>query len=413
MDRWDTLWIDGGVATLVAGGPAWGAISDGALGVKDGRVAWVGARADLPGAPAAMADDVREMGGGWMTPGLVDCHTHLVFGGDRAEEWERRIEGATYEAIARGGGGIRATVDRTREAGEDGLLGASRPRLEALLAEGVTTVEIKSGYGLDTETELSMLRVARRLGRILPVDVRTTLLGAHVPPAGDGDGRARYLERVREEMIPRAAGERLADQVDAFCESIAFTPGECEAVLRAGQAHGLAARLHADQLTDCGGAALAARVGARSADHLERASEEGVRAMSVAGTAAVLLPGAFYTLGETQAPPVESLRRHGVDMAVATDLNPGTSPLLSLLLALNMASTLFRLTPEEAVAGATRVAARVLGLEEDRGTLEPGKRADLAVWAVAHPRELCYWIGGNPLVESVKDGVPRPRGGTR
>lgn len=410
MDRWDTLWVDGGVATLAPGGPAWGALPDGAVGVEDGRVAWVGARAELPGRASALAREVREMGGGWMTPGLVDCHTHLVFGGDRADEWERRLGGATYEAIARAGGGIRATVARTRAAGEDALFRSARPRLAALASEGVTTVEIKSGYGLDVETELRMLRVARRLAETLPVDVRTTLLAAHAPPPAEEVGRAEYLARVREETIPRAADEGLADQVDAFCESIAFTPQECEAVLRAGQAHGLSARLHADQLADGGGAALAARVGARSADHLERASEDGVRAMAAAGTVAVLLPGAFYALAETHRPPVEALRRHGVPLAVATDLNPGSSPLLSLLLALNMACTLFRLLPEEAVAGATRVAARVLGLEEDRGTVEPGKRADLAVWDVAHPRELCYWIGGNPLREVVKDGVPRPAG---
>ncbi len=410
MERWDTLWLDGHVATMTADGAPWGAVHDGTVAVKDGRIAWVGLRGDLPGRPEALAADVRSMGGGWLTPGLVDCHTHLVFGGDRADEWERRLQGATYEELARAGGGIRSTVARTREAGEEALLASALDRLRCLAGEGVTTVEVKSGYALDVEGELRMLRVARRLGDALPVDVRTTLLGAHALPHEFEGHRAEYLALVREEMVPRAADEGLADQVDAFCESIAFTPEECAGVLRAGAAVGLTGRLHADQLADGGGAALAARMGARSADHLEHASEAGVAAMAAADTVAVLLPGASYVLGEAARPPIDLFRRHGVPMAVATDLNPGSAPVLSLLLVLNMACTLFRLTPEEALAGATRVAAGVLGLAADRGTVEPGLRADLAVWDVAHPRELAYWVGGNPLVEAVKDGVPRRRG---
>jgi imidazolonepropionase len=350
---------------------------------------------------------VLQGSGAWLTPGLLDCHTHLVFGGDRRDEFERRAAGATYEEIARAGGGILSTVRATRAAGEEALLRHARARLGRLLEEGVTTVEIKSGYGLDTENEVGMLRVARLLGANGVVDVQATFLGAHALPPDFGDDRGGYLRLVREEMLPRVARERWADAVDAFCETVAFTPEECAAVFESARAHGLPVRLHADQLSDGGGAALAARFRARSADHLEHASEAGVRALAAAGTVAVLLPGAFYFLGHATPPPVALLRAHGVPIAVATDSNPGSSPILSLLLALNMACVLFRLTPEEALAGATRVAARALGLERDRGTLEVGKRADLALWNVGHPADLCYWAGASPLRLVFKDGVLR------
>ena len=336
----------------------------------------------------------------------MDCHTHLVFAGDRSGEFEARLGGVSYEAIAKAGGGIRTTLKATREATEDELFREAVPRLRALHAEGVTTLEIKSGYGQELESELKMLRVARRLGESPCVDVCATLLAAHVLPEEYEGRRAEYLEVVREEMIPRAAGEGLADAVDAFCETIAFSAEECREVLEAGRKAGLALRLHADQLSDGGGATLAASLGARTADHLEYASPEGVEAMARAGTTAVLLPGAFYFIRETRPPPVLAFRKAGVPMAVATDLNPGSSPLSSILLAMNMACTLFGLTPLEAFRGVTVNGARALGLEGDRGTLEVGKKADLAVWEIGHPREFSYWLGGHPLKGAVKSGEP-------
>jgi len=399
----DVLVRNGHVATMAAGGEAYGAVRDGAVAVRDGRIVWVGPEADLP----RELDDgpVLDARGGWVTPGLIDCHTHLVFGGDRAGEFERRLQGATYEEIARAGGGIVSTVRATRSAGDEELLERGRARLELLAWRGVTTAEIKSGYGLDVDTELRMLRVARALGPATGVRVQTTLLGAHALPPEFAEDRNGYLGVVCEEMIPAAAAAGLADAVDAFCEEIAFTPAECDRVFDAASAHGLPVRLHADQLTDQGGAALAARHGARSADHLEHTSEEGVRAMAAAGTVAVLLPGAAHFLRDPTVPPVDALRSHGVPMAVATDLNPGSSPLLDPVLALSLACLLFRLTPEEALAGMTRVAARVLGLEDEIGTLEVGKRADLAVWDVAHPAELAYWMGGAPCRSVIRDGT--------
>ena len=407
MSRWDRIWVDAHLATLVAGGEPFGAVRDGALAVRDGRIAWVGPASELPGEPSALAAEVISAQGCWITPGLVDCHTHLVFGGHRAREFEMRLEGVSYEEIARAGGGIRSTVAATREASEDELVGSAKTRLDALLAEGVTTVEIKSGYGLDLDSELKMLRAARRLGEISPAKVTTTFLGAHaVPEEFDGQPNA-YLDSVIETMLPQVAEAGLADAVDAFMEGIAFSGEQTARVFEAARRLGLPVKLHADQLSDLGGAALAARFGALSADHLEYTSEASARAMAEAGTVAVLLPAAFYTLRETQLPPIEAFRRHGVAMAVATDANPGSAPTTSLLTALNLACNLFRLTPEEALAGATRNAARALGQGDEIGTLEQGRRADLALWDVSTPAELCYWLGFNPSRGVVWGGEPR------
>lgn len=390
---WDTLWTNCRAASMVPGGAPYGAIENAAVAAIGGRIAWIGPRAALPHEDARNTID---LGGRWVTPGLIDCHTHLVYGGDRAQEFEQRLEGASYEDIARAGGGILSTVRATRAADDKSLLASAARRLRGLLREGVTVVEIKSGYGLDLETELRMLRVARRLGAELPVTVRTTCLAAHALPPEYADDADAYIDLVCERIIPQAAGQGLADAVDAFCERIAFNIDQTERVFAAARAAGLPVKLHAEQLSDQGGARLVARHGGLSADHLEYASEDAVKAMADAGTAAVLLPGAFYALRETQLPPVAALRRHGVPIAIASDSNPGTSPALSLLLMLNMACTVFRLTPEETLAGVTRSAAHALGLGASHGTLEEGKAADLAVWDVEHPSELAYWIGGNP-----------------
>lgn len=397
------LLTDARLATMEAGRVPYGLVEDGAVLIEDERIAWAGPRADLPGRFASAPR--LGLGGRLVTPALVDCHTHLVYGGDRAREFEMRLGGATYEEIARAGGGILSTVAATRAATEEGLLNAALRRVDALLAEGVGTIEIKSGYGLDRETELKMLRVARRIAHSRRVEMRTSFLGAHaVPP--DHAGRAgAYLDEVCLPTLRAAAAEGLVDAVDGFCEGIAFSPTEIERLFVEAGRLGLPVKLHAEQLSNLGGARLAARFGALSADHLEYLDEDGVAAMAVAGTVAVLLPGAFYTLRETRVPPVELLRRHGVAMAVATDCNPGSSPLASLLLAMNMAATLFRLTPEEALAGATRSAAKALGLA-DRGIIAAGKRADLAVWDVEHPAELAYRIGFNPLFERFFGGLP-------
>jgi len=403
--RWDAIWLNAELATMAEGKAPYGAIKDGALAVKDGTIAWVGRRAELPGRAEALAAAVHGAGGRWITPALIDCHTHIVHGGDRAREFELRLEGASYEEIARAGGGIRSTVAATRAASEEALFQGALPRLRALMAEGVTTVEIKSGYGLDVANEVKMLRVARRLGRELPLTVRATFLGAHALPP-EFDGRPDdYIDLVCEKMLPKAADAGLVDAVDAFCEGIGFTPQQTERVFAAARARGLPVKLHAEQLSDLKGAVLAARYGALSADHLEYVRADGVKAMAKAGSVAVLLPGAFYFLRETQLPPVALFRKHGVPMAIATDCNPGSAPVTSLLLMLNMAATLFRLTPEEALAGATRNAARALGLAAERGTLEVGKAADFVLWDIAAPAALAYRFGFNPCAKVVRNGA--------
>jgi imidazolonepropionase len=399
---WDAIWTEGRLATM-AGAAPYGAVEDGAIAVEGGRIAWVGPAAELPGRPGDLARECHGLGGRWVTPGLVDCHTHLVYGGDRAREFELRLEGASYEEIARAGGGIVSTVAATRAASETELFEAARRRLSALLAEGVTTIEIKSGYGLDLETELKQLRVARRLGEALPVTVRTTFLGAHAAPPEYAGRADDYIAAVAA-MMPEVADSGLADAVDAFCETIAFSPDQTARVFEAAAENGLPVKLHTDQLSDLGGAALAARFGALSADHLEYTNEDGIAAMAAAGTVAVLLPGAFYFLRETKVPPVEGLRAAGVPIALATDSNPGSAPLTSLLLMLNMGCTLFRMTPEEALAGVTKNGARALGLAESHGTLEAGKAADFAIWEIERPAELAYRIGFNPLSGVVKAG---------
>ena len=395
------LVIENAHLATMAGADPYGAIRDGALGVKEGRIAWRGAKRDLP--RDLRAARTLDAGGRWLTPGLIDCHTHLVYAGNRANEFALRLSGRTYAEIAKAGGGIAATVRATRAASVDDLVAQSRPRLAALAAEGVTTIEIKSGYGLDVANERKMLEAARTLASSTGVDVCTTLLAAHaVPPeyAGRDDD---YVDLVCREMIPAAAQARLAGAVDAFCENIAFTPAQTRRVFEAARAHGLPVKLHADQLSDTGGAALAAEFRALSADHLEYTNDEGVAALARAGSVAVMLPGAFFVLRETRAPPIETLRALRVPMAVATDCNPGTSPVVSLLLMLNFACTLFRLTPEEALAGVTRNAARALGLA-DRGVIAIGMRADLALFDVAEPAELAYTIGGNPCAGIVAGG---------
>jgi imidazolonepropionase len=396
------LVITGCHLATMAGTAPYGAIRDGAIALAGERIAWCGPERELPG--AARSARVLDGAGCWITPGLVDCHTHLVYAGNRADEFEARLNGASYADIARAGGGINATVAAVRRSTPDELVAQSRPRLDALASEGVTTVEIKSGYGLDTANERKMLQAARRLAGACGVDVRTTLLAAHAIPPEFADRRASYLDVVCAETIPALAKEGLADAVDAFCEGIGFTVAETRRVFTAARAAGLPVKLHADQLSDTGGAALAAEFGALSADHLEYANDTGIAAMARAGTVAVLLPGAFYALRESRSPPVAALRTHGVPMAVATDCNPGTSPVSSLLLMLNMACTLFGLTPAEALAGATRHGARALGLR-DRGTLEEGMRADLVLWDVAAPAELSYRIGSNPCAGLVRGGA--------
>ena len=401
----DTLLVNANLATMRAGGAPYGAIRDGAIGITAGRIEWVGPRDDLSGAPEALATDVLDAERAWVTPGLVDCHTHLVYGGNRANEFEMRLNGASYEEIARAGGGIVSTVLTTREASDHELATTAAGRLKSLLSEGVTTVEIKSGYGLDLATELRMLRIARLLGDTAPVTVKTTFLGAHAVPA-EFKGRAdAYIDFVVNEVLPAVASAGLADAVDCFCENIGFTPEQTMRVFDAAKALGLPVKLHADQRTDTGGAALAAKYGALSADHIEYSNEAGIAAMAAAGTVGVLLPGAYYFLREDHLPDIAAMRRHGLDMALATDSNPGSSPLVSILLALNFGCTIFRLTPEEALAGITRNGAKALGMGTTHGTIEVGKVADLVLWKVDAPAELAYAMGANPCLRVLKSGV--------
>jgi imidazolonepropionase len=395
------IWIHARIATLTRGAQDYGVIEDGALVCESGRISWLGPMAELPQLSGA---EVMDLEGRWITPGLIDCHTHLVYGGDRAAEFEMRLEGASYEDIAKAGGGILSTLKATRAADEESLQASALKRLDALLAEGVTTVEIKSGYGLDRANEAKMLRVARSLESERPVSIVTTFLGAHaLPPEAAGDKDA-YIENVCKEQLPAIAAEGLVDAVDAFCEKIAFDREQTRHVFETAKALGLPIKIHAEQLSDLGGAKLAADMGALSADHLECLDEEGVAAMARNATVAVLLPGAFYFLRETKLPPLEALREAGVPLAIATDANPGSSPLTSLLTTMNMACTLFGLTPLEALAGVTVHAARALGLAEDRGSLAPGKRCDLAIWEIERPAELAYRIGFNPLYARVWRG---------
>ena len=402
MPDWDLLITDARVATMRADVPDYGII-DGtvAIAINEGRIEWLGEQSQIP---AHTAIEQRSMNGRWITPALIDCHTHLIFGGNRAAEFEQRLKGASYEEIARSGGGIVSTVRATRAATADDLFAAALPRVQALAREGVATVEIKSGYGLDLETEVRMLEVARRLQDATPVDVRTTLLAAHTVPPEFKDDPDAYIDLVCDKILPLVVERGLADAVDAFCETIGFSATQVERVFAKATQLGLAIKLHADQLSDSGGAELAARFNALSADHLEYTSIAGVDAMAASSSVAVLLPGAFLTLSETQVPPIEALRSKKVPIAVATDCNPGSSPICSLRIAMMLASRLFKLTPEECLAGATREAARALGLLHDRGTLEIGKRADIAVWNISHPRELAYWLGTPQLADLLTSG---------
>lgn len=400
MQDWDMVIHNVHLATMVNG---YGELLDAAIAVKDGHIAWFGPGDELSASGAVLHDGQ----GCWLTPGLIDCHTHIVHAGNRSDEFEARLNGASYEDISRAGGGIMSTVRATRAASDDELLRQSLPRVLALLAEGVTTLEIKSGYGLDADSEAKMLRVARSIGERLPVSVRTTFLGAHaLPPEFAGQADA-YIDLLCAQMLPKLAGDGLVDAVDAFCERIGFTPAQTQRVFDAAQALGLPVKLHAEQLSDLGGAALVARYGGLSADHLEFLSPDGIAAMARHGTVAVLLPGAYYFLRETQPPPVAALRAAGVPMAVSTDCNPGTSPMTSLLLAMNMACTLWRLTPQEALAGVTCHAARALGLQQETGSLALGKRADFALWRIARPADLAYALGLNPCAGVVHGGVWR------
>ncbi len=400
----DRVWRNARLATMRADPPGIGVVERGAIAAKGGRICFAGAEDDLPAGMIHAAEEI-DCGGRWITPGLIDCHTHLVHAGNRANEFEMRLAGATYEEVARAGGGIVSSVRALRAASEDELVRQTLPRLDALIAEGVTTVEVKSGYGLDVENEMKSLRAARRLGTDRPVSITTTCLAAHaLPPEAAGDKDA-YISKVVGEILPAIAKAGLAEAVDGFCEGIAFSPAQIARVFDAARTLGLPVKLHADQLSNIGSAALAARHGALSADHVEYTDEAGAAAMAASGTVAVLLPGAYYFIRETKKPPVDLFRRHGVKLAVATDNNPGTSPLTSLLLTMNMAATLFHMTVDECLAGVTREAARALGILSDAGTLEVGKSADLAIWDVERPAELVYRMGFNPLHARVWRGM--------
>ncbi len=401
MPDWDLLLEDLHLATMVEGAQPYGIVENGAIALSGGEIAWVGAAADLPEHDTV---DIRSLEGRWVTPALIDCHTHLAFAGNRAAEFEQRLAGVSYEEIARSGGGIMSTVKATRAASGIELQRETYTRLESLKREGVATVEIKSGYGLNVDTELKILEVIRALGAHTGLSLCSTFLGAHAVPTEYKSRPTDYIDLVCNEMLPAVHEARLADAVDAFCENIAFSADEVARVFEAAKARGIPVKLHADQLSDGGGAALAAAYGALSADHLEYTTAKGIRSMADVGTTAVLLPGAFLTLGETQLPPIEAIRDMQVRIAIATDCNPGTSPICSLRAIMNLARAVFRLTPEECLAGVTRNAAHALGLEGDRGTLESGKRADIAVWDIEHPRELSYWMGLDELSELLVAG---------
>lgn len=399
--EWDEVWIN---ASLVTCEETNHLINPGALAVKGPHIAWVGAMEDLPGAPEALAHVVHDAQGQCITPGFIDCHTHLIYAGNRAHEFEMRLKGATYEEIARGGGGIQSTVTATRAASEDDLLKQSLVRARALMNSGVTTLEIKSGYGLDWETEQKILRVAKRMEELLPLTIQKTFLGAHTFPLEYRDHPDEYVTLICDQMIPAVAAEKLAEAVDVFCENIAFNIEQTERIFKAAQKHGLAIKCHSEQLSNSGSAKLAAKYQALSVDHLEHATEDCVKVLAQSNTVAVLLPGAYYYLRETNMPPIAELKKHKVPIAIASDCNPGTSPIMSILLILNMACTLFRLTPEDAVRGVTIQAAKALGMDKTHGSLSKGKVADFAIWHVKDSAELSYYMGANPLAHLIKSG---------
>lgn len=401
--EWQTLWVNVNIATMSDAGNSYGEIKAAALAIVDGKIAWLGKQADLP-AFDEKTTKVIDGQGQWLTPGLIDCHTHLIYGGNRANEFEMRLQGKSYQEIAEAGGGIVSTVKATREASKDELLASALPRLTALHQQGVTTLEIKSGYGLDTETEIKMLEVAGTLAEKLPVTIKRTFLGAHALPVEYKDNPEGYVDLVCDEMMPLVAQRKLADTVDVFCENIGFNVSQTERVFASAKQHGLAIKVHAEQLSDLGGTELAAKYKAKSSDHVEFLSEQGIAAMKQADMTAVLLPGAFYFLRETQLPPITQLREQGVAMAIATDANPGSSPICSIQLMLNMACTLFRLTPAEALAGVTCHAAKALDLSDKKGMLAVGYDADIAQWNISQPAELCYQFGVNPLTSLIKAG---------
>ena len=405
--QWDTLWHNATVATMKSGKTPFGLIDDASIGIANGVIAWVGPSEDVPTNLRDACPDSLDCDGQLVTPGLIDCHTHLIYGGNRVHEFEMRLKGASYEEIAREGGGILATVSATRQSDAQSLFNQAAARLQNFIDEGVTTIEIKSGYGLNLDDELKILRVARRLGDELPVDVVATFLGAHaIPPEYLGDAEG-YIDLVCDEILPAVAAEKLADCVDAFCETIAFSSAQVSRVFEVASAHSLPVRLHAEQLSDQKGAVMAARHGALSVDHIEYLAEEDVSVLADKHTVAVLLPGAYYFLREKKLPPINALRKQGVAMAIASDSNPGSAPVGSLLLMLNMACTLFQLTPEESLAGITRNAARALGRESEIGTLEIGKQANMVLWQLSDPAQLSYQIGGNPCAKVMYRGKLR------
>lgn len=401
--KWQTLWLNVNVATMTNGGENYAEVLDAALAIADGVIVWLGKMADLPKYDTKLVE-VIDGQGKWVTPGLIDCHTHLVYGGNRANEFEMRLQGKSYQEIAEAGGGIVSTVTATRSATEAELFAGALPRLTTLHHQGVTTIEIKSGYGLDLHNEVKMLNVASQLADALPMTVKRTFLGAHAVPTEFKTDSDAYIDLVCNEMIPEVAEKKLADTVDVFCENVGFNLKQTEQVFKAAKEHGLSIKVHAEQLSNLGGTELAAKYKALSSDHVEFLSENGIKSMSNADMTAVLLPGAFYFLRETQLPPIELLRKHGVAMAIATDANPGSSPICSIQLMLNMACTLFRLTPSEAIAGVTCNAAKALGLSETKGKLAVGFDADFALWNISQPAELCYQFGVNPLSALIQNG---------